>query len=369
MPSNKKHDEWSRESEKITRSRSPKITAAAKGVYLKDLTPDEQMDLTEEIVETRGAELCRAYENVVDISAGYKTKRNARTGKTRIVQTPCVVFVVKRKWRAARRTDEALPTHLFAYWKVGRERKLCAVPTDVEPASKFAKVKPQAKRARVSATYKSEGNALGAVTCAIRAGENNLIYALSCRHVFSITESLHDRRITGARVHLNSKDGEVFGRTTGIRGRLSRQPAPSFDAQLASVEHSFLEQLSQAVGDLTYDSVAETYNEVPDDFWIHVPGRETKVAARKLHRLNDRLIDYTGVGLVRHRNLIEVQVFPSTRGGDSGSPASSLKSGGMLIGMHIAGLNDRAYLIPAWDLFTPKNYGRSNEQWRLVNIQ
>ena len=67
------------------------------------------MALAEEIVETRGAEFCRAYDNVIDVSFGYKRRRDKKTGKQRIVRTPCVTFVVKRKWRGDRNSDQKLP--------------------------------------------------------------------------------------------------------------------------------------------------------------------------------------------------------------------------------------------------------------------
>jgi hypothetical protein len=47
----------------------------------------------------------------------------------------------------------------------------------------------------------------------------------------------------------------------------------------------------------------------------------------------------------------------ATRPGDSGSPVVTRKSGGMLLGMHIAGDNaDSSLMIPAWFLFSRSTY-------------
>ncbi len=56
-------------------------------------------------------------------------------------------------------------------------------------------------------------------------------------------------------------------------------------------------------------------------------------------------------------------------GGDSGSPVVSSKNGGMLLGMHIAGGGNLAFMIPAWQLLNPARYKgvASSEVWELIN--
>lgn len=82
----------------------------------------------------------------------------------------------------------------------------------------------------------------------------------------------------------------------------------------------------------------------------------------------NRLIPYPGVGLVAHEMLIESQLTSGEiLGGDSGSPVVTHIGGGTLLGMFIAGSHTLFYIIPAWQLFTPSNYGRPNETWALVN--
>ena len=91
--------EWIHNTEAATMNKTPENIKEAQRVFNKELTPQEQMKLTEEIVESRAAELCRAYKSVVDVSYGYGRKQNKNTGKKLIKRKPCVTFVVKRKWK------------------------------------------------------------------------------------------------------------------------------------------------------------------------------------------------------------------------------------------------------------------------------
>ena len=377
--------EWAKYTEEDTRTRKPKNIAEAKRTFLKKLSRDEQMALAEEIVSTRASELCRAYKNVVDVCFGYKRQSDAKSTKKRIVRTPCVTFIVKAKWRGRRDSDESLPTHLFAYWKIGRTRKLCAVPTDVEPASEFARIKPQAARSRVAAIHAASGNGeYGAITCAVKRVGDNAIYALSCRHVFSISEHLHNRNVgkLDVRLHTGSvreqPNGPIFARTVGLRGKLAAIPTVSFDAQLAQVAANRLAQFRATMGGLTFSRVARGRQDIPDRFLILPPGsvveggrrRQVRVNAKKLRFAPNRIIPYPGVGPVKHEMLIEAQVTPSTHAGDSGSPAVAVSRthGVMLLGMHIAGGGGLSYIIPSWQFLAPANYGRPNESWGQINI-
>jgi len=378
MPRKSPSADWARYAEEVTRKRKPKNVTAASRTYLKELSRDEQMALAEEIVETRASELCRAYRNVVDVSFGYKRRLDSKSGKKRIVRTPCVTFVVKSKWRGRRDTEESLPKHLFAYWKIGRTRKLCAVPTDVEPASEFARAQPQAAvRARIAVKDATTGRGIfGATTCAVQREGDSSLYALSCRHVFSISDSLHQRRVVNAEVRLQRKDGEIFARTVGVRGPLADAPTVSFDAQLARVNVNMIAQFRATLAGMTFSKRARGVRDIPDKFWINTPRsfvkggrrRQVRVRAEKLRFVFDRIIIYPGVGRVQHAMLIESQVAPATLAGDSGSPAVTHISGGMLLGMHIAGGRGLSYLIPAWQILAPANYKRPNDSWKLVNV-
>ena len=369
--------DWAKVTEENTRARQPGKLAAAKRTYLKELSRDEQMTLAEEIVQTRGAELCRAYKNVVDVSFGYKRSRSSKTGKLRIVRIPGVTFVVKTKWREIRDSDETLPAHLFAYWKIGRSRKLCAVPTDVEAASEYAGIEPQAPpRARV-AVRRAEDiriGVFGSTTCAVQRRGDSSIYALSCRHVFSVTKHLHRQPDRKLEVRLRQPDGPILARTVAVRGRLDRVPTVSFDAQLARVVPTMLESMRATLAGLSFSGFARGVGDIPDKFWI-IPsrngpqgGRQARVRAEKLRIVSNRVIPYSRIGPVRHAKLIEAQVRPATIGGDSGSPAVTRLSGGVLLGMHIAGGRGLSYLIPAWELLAPANYGRPNDVWKLINV-
>jgi hypothetical protein len=62
-----------------------------------ELTPEQQMTLTKEQVETRAEELHRAYENLIQVSYGYRLRRRKDKGGTRVVRKPCVIFIVDKK--------------------------------------------------------------------------------------------------------------------------------------------------------------------------------------------------------------------------------------------------------------------------------
>ena len=100
----------------------------------KRLGPTAQFELACEIVDTRATELKRAYAAVLSVAAGNSRYRRARASRPAVWREPAVTFLVARKWSStskARRPD-AVPPYLWAYATVDGERRLCAVPTDVE---------------------------------------------------------------------------------------------------------------------------------------------------------------------------------------------------------------------------------------------
>jgi len=367
---------WADETEKSTLARIPAELKKAKRTFLSLLSRDEQLELCKEIAETRAVELCRAYHNVVDVCFGYKRRRDPRSNTNHVLRTPSITFVVRSKWRTTRKSREVLPEYLFSYWTVRRKRRLCAVPTDVEAASEFAGVRPRAARNRIAVFDEQTGNGdFGSVTCAVRRKGDPRLFALSCRHVFSISDTLNGQAVIDAAVHLQDLDGAIFGRTTAIRGPLAPKPAISFDAQLAAVTPAVMNQFRSTMAGLSFtdaNSFAHGMADIPDKFWIVTPridhNVQVRVRAEKLRFVFDRGIDYPGVGLVSHQMLLEAQLIDGAAvEGDSGSPVVTHIGGERLLGMFIAGTDTLFYIIPAWQLFAPANYDLPNESWALVN--
>lgn len=346
---------WIKRRESATLAHVPGNARQAKRVF-SGLAHDKQMTLVDELVDTRTAELCKAHADVVAVKSGYGTKRNKRTGRTRVSRTPCVTFVVKKKWRSQRdeKDDRALPKLLFTYCTVDRERKLCGIPTDVECASDYSAVRPQVRQIVV----KKSGIVpeLGAIACAVmRTGSPDKLYALSCRHVFSMTTKLHPAHATFATVHVDSsRNVKIVARVRSLRGKLTN--GRSFDAQLAEVENRA--ELRRALQGLSVSSFAVRRNQFPRSYVIRAPG--VNITASKIDFVPNWEIVYetpTGNLLhVSHTLLVESLVaLGATKGGYSGSPVVT-RDGKMLLGMHIAGGDTRAFMIPAWQLFDVTKY-------------
>lgn len=367
---------WIKQTESITLQKVPGSVRAARRVFKKELSPQDQMTLVREMVETRAAELCRAYKNVIAVSYGFGRKRRERTQQPKVVRTPCVTFIVKKKWNSkeGQKSKERLPEFLFGYWTIKRKRKLCAVPTDVEDSRVYSSIRLRSVTERVAVKWKPEiGAELGAITCAIRRSTvSNKLFAASCRHVFSISKRLHPQRVLGAKVHVNkSTSSSIIGETRSIMGKFQNGPSFSFDAQLTSVSDP--NALGRTLAGLTFPNgrYAKTLDHIPDRYFIITPRGRT-IKAEKVRFVLDFPIPFNkgGIQSLVHELLIETSsVGEPTQRGDSGSPVVTERGGGMLLGMLIAGSDTLDYLIPAWQLLDPANFdGVSNsEKWRLVN--
>jgi hypothetical protein len=356
--------------EETTLCRTSGDVVNASRVY--DALPrDEQLNVARELVTTRAAELCRAYRNVIDVSFGYRRRRARAGGPPQIVPIPCVRFLVKRKWRHGQGVaGQMLPRRLFAYCSVSGRRALCAIPTDVEDARVFRGIEAGALLP-VEAKWR-ESVAGGVLTCALRRRGVDGTYALCCRHVLSLTDLFHPHPTWGASVRaIEDQGAALLGRTRAVAGPLFEAPEPSFDAQLLEVTDA--ERLRRALGGLRLDGHARGLGDLPDVRFIVTP--HGTIEATQLEFIFDRpLYRLGGVGWVSHRQLVVSVLAEPTRRGDSGSPVVSRRDGGLLLGMHIAGVDNGsgarfAYMIPAWELLNPVNYdGAANrEEWEPVN--
>jgi hypothetical protein len=349
----------------------PPDEAVARKVFLHELSRADQLVLVRELVDTRSAELCRAYPNVIDVAIGYKSKRQKKTGRRCLVRIPCVIFIVKHKWVRASEEDkdEKLPAHLFAYWRVRGKRKRCAIPTDVDDASIHIGFKPQAPGDRILVTGNGK-KTFGTVTCGVhRSVFGNRPFAVSCRHVFSLSKDLHPQEVFDASIVL-STNGRVVGESIDIKGRLDDAPLLSHDAQLACVKD--MTALREALGDLKLSDWARSENDVPDEYDLVVRGSRIKAKFRDFVQTS---IDYKRprARAVIHERLILSQLAVATQVGESGSPLLS-RDGGLFVGMHIAGKVDDeegplGLAIPAWHLLDPTRYGvpPGEERWVPFN--
>ena len=107
--------QWTRLTEEASLRRTDPGLAEATRRW-DELPVAARMALAREIAEVRGRELTLAYRNVVAVAAGFRARLNER-GEEELHPQPCVVFVVKRKWRAGRDEDPAqrLPDRMLTY--------------------------------------------------------------------------------------------------------------------------------------------------------------------------------------------------------------------------------------------------------------
>ena len=370
--------QWVKKAEQATRQRQIDDIDEAVRVFQTELSLSEQLALIEEQVKTRSVELCRAYKNVVDVYFGFRNKRAKRARKkprNQIVREPCVTFVVKKKWaRNARvESDEVLPKHLFAYWTVAGRRKLCAIPTDVDDASDYAQIRPDADVHQIEVVDSVHGvKGPGAITCAIqRSLFPEKTYMVSCRHVFSLSKKLHPTEIPGADVQDKDAQGQAVGKTLSITGHLGNS-GTSLDAQLAEMTDS--EQLEKALGNVKLSGFARSHDDVPKDREYFVLTPDGAISA-EFFKVGHPAIDYgmPGIDDVKHRELIISKLSSPTKGGHSGSPITTRNDGGLLIGMHIGSKQtpdgSRASVsIPAWDFMSAEHFDGADpsERWTVL---
>ena len=361
---------WMRATERATRDRTPEGAAAAAKVFNKELDRKRQLEVASDIAKTRGAELCRAYANVIDVGAGYRTRRD-KTGTPKTRRQVAVVFYVSNKWSDAddERPEDAIPDRLFTYVGIKGRRKLCAVPTDVTDANDEGNAKVQADIRRIRVTPNPPASAgAGTLTCAVRRKFlPNRVFAVSCRHVFSLSEVHHGERFAPWAVS-DPSDEALLGVTLNILGTLQDGPEPSLDAQLCEVADPDL--LGRVFGQLRFAGVAKGPDDVTEKLAIVTERRRIPV---RWFRITHRALPYGHPSLqhVVHRELIATEFNGvGTINGDSGAPLVSGSENPILVGMHIAISEDGkiSYAIPATHFLDPRLYKGTapSETWKLA---
>lgn len=204
--------------------------------------------------------------------------------------------------------------------------------------------------------------ARGAITCAVRltnavGAEDPQLYVISCLHVLALAQEYYPEFPEGAVVLSGTNP---VAETTGHLGFLLDRYCYSFDAAIARVtDESLIQQVLPEVRPAAY---ALNEKILPTDALIHVPGGSPlAVHSPRLRFGGSVSIPYEARSTLNsiaiwHRNIVEWTFQGSaTVAGHSGSPVLS-PSGDRLLGMHIAGSERCAYMIPAWDLLEAGNY-------------
>lgn len=351
--------DWTRNVEAATLARVPGDATAARAAFAS-LDPEAQMQVARELVDTRRAEITRAYADIIGVSAGYRV-RQAGEGTRTVSPEVCVSIVVKKKWGPNPRTraDRRVPAQFFAYATVAGTRTLCAVPTDVEDGQQLARLRPQAQ-IEVTADGTTARSA-GVIACAITRPNDRNVYAIGCRHVFGMALILDPAGDHAAKIVLA---GDEVGEATPIAGRLVNAPAESFDSQLAFVTNP--DRLVAALDGVTPAGRAGSWAELRPgvDYWIHTPHGPVRAHFAAIH---EAPVFYSSqLPRVQHFQLARF-LLPDepTVKGDSGAPIMTERTGGILLGMHIIGGNgtDMSLAIPAWQLLDSISYGLPHETW------
>lgn len=322
------------------------------------------MQLTRELVETRRAEITRAYMDVISVSVGYRLRRD-ENGTRRVEPEVCVILVVKKKWKPGSRGVRArrVPGHFFAYWTIGGRRVLCAVPTDVEDGFRLGQIRPQ-RQIEAIAPAETSLTTAGVIACAIIRDGDDAVYVIGCRHVFGMALILDPVKHHAAQIKLVGQD-TVLGLATPIAGRLCNGPDYSFDSQLSRVLDANL--LSTALDGVKPAGRALSWDDIRQgiDYWILTPHGPVQAHFAAVH--TEPIVYTSQLNDVRHFQLARFHLpKEATIDGDSGSPVMTEQAGGKLVGMHIVGNGgDLSLVIPAWQLFHATWYGIADEAWTL----
>jgi hypothetical protein len=370
------------------RSGNASLRASTAAARFDALPPAARMALVRELVRTRGHELERAYDSVMLVTAGFRSRREG--GVTPFVHPePCVVFGVDRKWHArdedaAQRIPHRIPTQGTAH---GR-RVHYAVPTDVQPARWF-----HGGVARSASAVRVEGDepdfvANGTITCVVRVqtadGEQG--FGLSALHVLSPAPVLDAPEPAAGAPFSLVGSGVEAGASVRWGGGLF-DAAASFDAQLADIGGGAW--LGAAFAGLSlspahpsildreeFDGLAAMRRFLilaPENHAAHAGAPRAPMVAQFRGYVPGHVpIDYPvragGVFTfmpITHTELLLFEVIgdaPAPEPGDSGAAVLTWRADGALTlaGMFIASMNGddarTVFVLPSWQLFDLENW-------------
>ena len=359
------HAQWATQVRAAALRRSAPGSREAAAAF--DALPSEQKwTIITEIVVSRTGELLHAYPDALDVVAGHRRRRH-RSGAGRLVPEPCLKFLVRRKWSRGKPGPHGrrIPERVLAFGGLEGQRRLYAVPTDVESTEAHARVTAQG--ASVAVAWK-QASARGALACALRRSTTGeALFSMSCRHVLSLSQSFPSSSPVNLTVGLEAPAGAVVGATRRIEGLL-REAAngPSFDAQLLEVTN--VEAVRVALAGFGASRV--DHDEIPPHRFVILTPRGP-IGATFSAVVRNRPVYTVGTRLIQHEVLFESEADQATGEGASGSPVVT-EDGNVLLGMHVAGTGEQqpplAYMIPAAKLFDPEQYTGvpGEETWTLV---
>ncbi len=338
----------------------------------KMLSEEKQMQYLHELLETRRNELRQSYKDVTAISYGY-LRKTGKDGKQKVRKQLCIGFIVKKKWVTSANTQaqktKEIPKYLFLYANINdggeEKRALCAIPTDVECSSDYKETKLQRLNKKI--IMKGKGTTLEGMICCIvkKPIDDGKVFALGCHHVFAMSIKFKTVPNIAKLYYPITEDRNIeIGYLSNYFGYIKSAPPPpySLDAALVEVPKSNLNILKSVVSIPDNNHVKENLVNFPSTFKI-VTSRGI-IKAKKVKLLIDYDgLKYAGRSKVTHEWIIESEVLGNkiTHGGDSGSPVLD-DQGDKLLGMHIAGVGKRAFMIPASELLRASNFGIGSQE-------
>lgn len=364
---------------KVLLATQPENAKSAIKAFEKELDWSSRVQLTQEVAESRSADLALAHPGLVAVTYGLRLKQyKTRDGLSeRLFKSPVVVLLVDKKWPRNATRDEIdsvpLPRYLFTHWGTGDQRRLVGVPTDVRELSEYEGIELQALAGVCRLNASSGSN--GSTTCAIQIekpdGTGSGPYLLSCAHVLSwrMQAPSQSGAVHYGHMTTTTRPGEKIGNPTKFRGYVNTRSKIVFDAQLADITDRTKARLllPKVVRNAEVELILSSaeFNRLTNSaiLKIHIPNGPVK-RARYVGRLPSNLAFSYTIGSTSyklyHAGLIELKVIGGvTKKSHSGSPVLIHNNGKTyLAGMHMGGVKGKptAFMLPCWRLFNSGNY-------------
>jgi hypothetical protein len=340
------------------------------------LSKSKRLAVAAELVVSRGPELRLAFPATLGIAYGFRSSgentgdgniasRRQRAAKRVVDQSEvCVTFMVSRKKKASSLSQTGrnltIPSFLLAYCTLGKARKICAVPTNVECKRNYS-IKPHTSRkailvddGRITPPVAFER---GVVTCVVNLPDGSGPYVMGCYHVLAFSDTAR-ASIRGSDSRPNdAMPGAEFCKVSRYCGRLVPGGRGfSFDSALGKVTNAEALAAVASQG----PSFAQGDSGVPGTAKIVLPDGSVSL----------RLVNvWHGFDLIQYlpfapqpvqARVVEwtVESAGAVQKGDSGSPIVRSNDDDFLLGMYIGGDGiRRAFMLPAPEILDGQNYG------------
>lgn len=332
----------------------------------RELDREQQFDALAWVVDWihRADAVSEISPNAVRVGFGLRQKSGA-SSRTRLFKTPVLVVHVRRKWaQEPKRGADArrVPPWIQLRVPVGGRSLQLAVPTDVcaESPTPRAHADRRSLLVRSPRTNRSDKGS----ACALVRDPNNPtgpVYILTCHHVafsWAVTRSAQDSPKPNVFSVASGANAEaLLGQSTRPSRRFGPRVAASVDAALVKLDASGLNIASAGAfwgnhpaawpatkGQLAIVATASTVRLVSK--W----GPATFDYVQ--HRFNQD-VDYGAGRVVSIAQAVEFRSASGSRDPQPGDSGGAMIAGrNLLLGMHIAGVGDTSYVIPAYLLFS-----------------